>query len=83
VPISDASLLERFTRHRDEAAFTELVKRHGPRVLKVCRRGLPSEHDVEEVYQATFFVLAHKAALVSWNQSVERWLISLPLKHNL
>ena len=73
-PISDAGLLERFASHRDEAAFGELVKRHGPQVLKVCRRGLPSEHDVEDVFQATFFVLAHKAAAVSWNESVESWL---------
>ena len=64
--------------HRDEAAFGELVKRHGPQVLKVCRRGLPSEHDVEDVFQATFFVLAHKAAAVSWNESVESWLCAWP-----
>ncbi len=42
-PISDAGLLERFASQRDEAAFGELVKRHGPQVLKVCRRGLPNE----------------------------------------
>ena len=76
-PISDAGLLERFASHRDEAAFGELVKRHGPQVLKVCRRGLPSEHDVEDVFQATFFVLAHKAAAVSWNESVESWLCAV------
>ncbi len=76
-PISDAGLLERFASHRDEAAFGELVKRHGPRVLKVCRRGLPSEHDVEDVFQATFFVLAHKAAAVSWTGSVESWLCTV------
>ena len=76
-PISDAGLLERFACHRDEAAFGELVKRHGPQVLKVCRRGLPSEHDVEDVFQATFFVLAHKAAAVSWNESVESWLCAV------
>src|SRR5438132_890045 len=29
----DAQLLERFTAHRDEAAFTTLVRRHGPLVL--------------------------------------------------
>src|SRR5208337_4411454 len=58
-------------------AFGELAKRHGPQVLKVCRRGLPSEHDVEDVFQATFFVLAHKAATVSWTESVENWLCAV------
>lgn len=76
-PISDAGLLERFANQRDEAAFGELVKRHGPQVLKVCRLGLPSEHDVEDVFQATFFVLAHKAAAVSWTGSVESWLCAV------
>ena len=76
-PISDAGLLERFASQRDEAVFGELVKRHGPQVLKVCRLGLPSEHDVEDVFQATFFVLAHKAAAVSWNESVESWLCAV------
>ena len=57
--------------------FGELVKRHGPQVLKVCRRGLPSEHDVEDVFQATFFVLAHKAAAVSRNESVESRLCAV------
>jgi RNA polymerase sigma factor (sigma-70 family) len=76
-PISDAGLLERFASRRDEAAFGELVKRHGPQVLKVCRRGLPSEHDVEDVFQATFLVLAHKAAAVSWSESVESWLCAV------
>ncbi len=76
-PISDAGLLERFASQRDEAAFGELVKRHGPQVLRVCRRGLPSEHDAEDVFQATFFVLAHKAAAVSWNESVESWLCAV------
>ncbi len=76
-PNSDAGLLERFASQRDEAAFGEIVKRHGPRVLKVCRRGLPNEHDVEDVFQATFCVLAHKAAAVSWNGSVESWLCAV------
>lgn len=76
-PISDAGLLERFASRRDEAAFGELVKRHGPQVLRVCRRGLPSEHDVEDVFQATFLVLAHKAAAVSWSESVESWLCAV------
>jgi len=34
----DAELLNRFVRHRDQEAFTLLVRRHGPMVLSVCRR---------------------------------------------
>src|SRR5882757_7186912 len=36
--LPDAALLERFTRRRDEGAFAALVRRHGPMVLRVCRR---------------------------------------------
>ena len=38
--MSDAQLLDRFVSRRDEAAeaaFEELVIRHGPMVLRVCR----------------------------------------------
>jgi hypothetical protein len=38
--MSDTELLRRFHRHRDEAAFTELVRRHSGLVLSVCRRAL-------------------------------------------
>ena len=41
--MTDAQLLERFISRRDEAgeaAFEELVIRHGPMVLDVCRRVL-------------------------------------------
>lgn len=32
----DTSLLDRFVRERDEAAFAALVRRHGPMVLGAC-----------------------------------------------
>src|SRR5262245_13379858 len=35
--LNDRDLLGRYTAGRDEAAFTELVRRHGPRVLAACR----------------------------------------------
>jgi hypothetical protein len=37
---SDTVLLTRWLDRRDEAAFADLVARHGPMVLGVCRRVL-------------------------------------------
>ena len=55
--LSDAILLERFVSRREEAAFVAIVERHGPLVQRICRRILRNEHDVEDVFQATFLVL--------------------------
>jgi RNA polymerase sigma-70 factor (ECF subfamily) len=75
--LSDAVLLERYVSRREEAAFLALVERHGPRVEGICRRLLRNEHDVADVSQATFFILARKAAVISWRESVGGWLCSV------
>jgi Sigma-70 region 2 len=62
--LSDRELLERFVGARDDAAFTVLIERHGRMVLRVCQRALPNYHDAEDACQATFLVLARKAASV-------------------
>jgi len=72
--LTDADLLERFVRQRDEAAFEVLVWRHGPKVLGVCRRTLGHEQDAEDAFQATFLVLARRANSISRRQAVASWL---------
>jgi RNA polymerase sigma factor (sigma-70 family) len=70
----DGELLEAFVNRRDEAAFELLLRRHGPMVLGVCRRVLRHTQDAEDAFQATFLVLARKAASVRPRDRVGPWL---------
>jgi RNA polymerase sigma-70 factor (ECF subfamily) len=74
VGLPDGQLLERFIARRDEGAFEALVLRHGPMVWGVCRRALPGHHDAEDAFQATFLVLARKAASVLPREMLVNWL---------
>lgn len=71
---SDAEVLGRFVARQDQAAFAELVRRHGGMVLQVCQRVLGHVQDAEDAYQATFIILARKAASVSPPEAVGAWL---------
>ena len=72
--LGDRELLERYVAGREEAAFVGLLRRHGPMVLGVCRRAGGNLHDAEDAFQATFLVLARKAASIRKLESVAAWL---------
>ncbi|HMF14984.1 MAG TPA: sigma-70 family RNA polymerase sigma factor [Gemmataceae bacterium] len=77
---TDGELLERFVTDRNEAAFVELVHRHGPMVHGVCRRMLDDAEDVEDAFQATFMILVRKADTIRKRDSAASWLYGVALR---
>jgi RNA polymerase sigma factor (sigma-70 family) len=81
--LSDGQLLDRFGEGRNEyaeAAFTALVERHGPMVLRVCNRLLHDPHDSADAFQAVFLVLVRRAASLRRSGSLASWLYGVALR---
>ena len=75
--LTDGQLLERFATERGEAAelaFSALIERHGPMVLRVCRDVLADPNDAQDAFQATFLVLVQKAQSLWVRHSLGPWL---------
>jgi RNA polymerase sigma factor (sigma-70 family) len=78
--LTDRELLERFANRNGEVAelaFAALVERHGPMVLRTCRRTLRDHHDAQDAFQATFLVLVRKARSLWVQDSLGPWLYNV------
>ena len=72
--------LAAWVARRDEAAFRRLVERHHGLVSAVCRRQLDDEAIAADAAQATFIILARRAASVSDPRALESWLYGVALR---
>ncbi len=70
----DETLLRRYARESDEAAFRELARRHGPLVYAACLRDVRRPDLAEDAAQAVFLDLACKARRVRVKTSLVPWL---------
>jgi RNA polymerase sigma factor (sigma-70 family) len=81
--LSDPQLLEQFLtadQREGEVAFTLLVERHGPMVLRVCRQVLDDSHDAQDAFQATFLVFLHRAGSIRKRDSLASWLFGVAMR---
>jgi RNA polymerase sigma factor (sigma-70 family) len=74
---SDRALLERFASERDQAAFEQLMHKHGRMVFNVCRRVLGDDHAADDAFQATFITLARKSAGLRHRGTLAGWLYTV------
>lgn len=75
--VSDGALLQQFVQQRSSSAFETLVRRHGTLVWRQCQRELMEPADAEDVLQATFLLLAQRAAQLRKPDSVAGWLVGV------
>ena len=70
---TDRELLCQYIRANDQAAFAEVVRRHGPMVLGTAARVLGRDPAAEDAFQLAFAALARGARTVR-TESVAGWL---------
>ncbi len=70
----DAELLARYVATQDDAAFALLVRRYARLVWRVARTRCRIHATAEDVFQATFVVLARKADSIRTAGALPGWL---------
>lgn len=72
--VSSEDLLALFERDGDCTAFAEIVRRHLPDVLAICRRTTGNNHDAEDAAQVVLLTLATQARAGNGIGCVGAWL---------
>src|SRR5262250_2396493 len=70
----DFELLQRFTRHGEQSAFADLVRRHLDLVFATALRKVEDPGAAQEVAQNVFSALARKAWQFAPDDSLPAWL---------
>ena len=78
--LSDGALLTDFCETGREIGFRTIVERHARMVSSVCTAVLGNQADVEDAFQATFFILARKAGRIRSKESLAAWLHRVALR---
>ncbi len=77
---ADRDLLAAFATTRDEAAFAEIVRRHGGLVLAACKRVTGHTQDAEDAFQAAFLVLARRAGQLRRPDRLGNWMYGVAVR---
>ena len=72
--MDDRTLLRSYAMNRDQAAFSELVRRHADLVYSAARRQVGDHHRAQEVTQSVFLALARKAGTLAEHPVLAAWL---------
>ena len=73
-PVPDSDLLAAFVDRKDQTAFTAIVERYSALVYRVALRSLNDRHLADDLFQATFLVLAQSARRIKDGDLLAAWL---------
>ena len=78
--LEDRELVARYLGQRDQGAFRQLVRRHGPPVERVCTQVLGRSPDAEDASQAAFLVLSRRLDRFDGRRSLANWLYGIAVR---
>ena len=78
--VSDNELLGLFVVSDDQQALEQILRRHAPMVMHVCRSFLWNPADCEDATQAVFVLLVKKSRSLLRHDSIAGWLHNVAVK---